>query len=122
MPRYRVLIREVHVSHRVVEADSESEALDEAGDIEENYSEYSHSMDKETWTVEEEPPSKVELLVAWDDGTWTTETEEVPVSSFDNLNFENDVMTWVNSSKGLIGQTRFRSAVAFSFYNHCEEE
>lgn len=52
--KYRVLIREVHVSHRIVEANSESEALELAGDGEEDYCEYSHTLSKDTWTVEKE--------------------------------------------------------------------
>lgn len=50
--KYRVLIREVYVSHRIVEANSEDEALQIAGDEEEDYLEYSHTLPKETWTVE----------------------------------------------------------------------
>ena len=52
--KYTVLIREVHVSHRLVEADSEKEAIEKAGDSDEVYLEYSHTLDKSTWTVESE--------------------------------------------------------------------
>ena len=55
MPKYNVLIREVHVSHRTVEADNEDEAIETAarGEGEETYLEYSHSLDTETWILEE---------------------------------------------------------------------
>lgn len=52
MTKYRVLIREVHVSHRIIEASSAEEALREAGEGTEVYLEYSHTLDPETWTVE----------------------------------------------------------------------
>lgn len=52
MPKFNVLIREVHVSHREVEAKDESEAMELAGDAEEHYCEYSHTLDRDTWTVE----------------------------------------------------------------------
>ena len=52
MPKFNVLIREVHVSHREVEAEDEAEAMRLAGDAEEHYLEYSHVLDKDTWTVE----------------------------------------------------------------------
>ena len=54
MPKYNVLIREVHVSHRTVEADSEGEAIEKVagGEGEETYLEYSHTLDTEAWTVE----------------------------------------------------------------------
>lgn len=50
---YRVGIREVHVSQRLVWARDEEEALGIAGDQgEEEIVEYSHTMSKDTWTVE----------------------------------------------------------------------
>jgi len=52
MPKYRVLIREVHVSHRVVEAESPAAALELAGDADDTFTEYSHSLPKDQWTVE----------------------------------------------------------------------
>lgn len=54
MPMYFVLVREVHVSHREVEADSPEQALDKAqqGEGDEVFLEYSHTMDRDTWTVE----------------------------------------------------------------------
>ena len=55
MPKYKVLIREVHVSHRIVEAKDEKDAIEEAGGGEETYLEYSHTLDPDTWTVEEIP-------------------------------------------------------------------
>lgn len=65
--------------------------------------------------------SKVELLIAWDDNTWTTEIEEVPFS-FDHPDFETAVMTWVHSPEGMIGQRRFRTAVMFAMYNISPDE
>lgn len=52
---YYVHIREVHVSTREVEADSPEEALEKVkdGDGEETMCEYSHTLDDETWTVED---------------------------------------------------------------------
>ena len=55
MKLWRVLIREVHVSHRLVEACSIQEAMEKAGDGEETYMEYSHTLPKNTWTAEVEP-------------------------------------------------------------------
>lgn len=54
MKRYNVLIREVHVSHREVSAESEAEAIEKVanGEGEETYLEYSHTMNKDHWTVE----------------------------------------------------------------------
>lgn len=52
MKTYIVLIREVHISHRKVQAESEEEAKKLAPDSEETYLEYSHTLDEETWTVE----------------------------------------------------------------------
>jgi hypothetical protein len=51
--QYRVLIREVHVSHRLVEAASPEEAKENAGDGEEIFCEYSHTLPRDTWTVEQ---------------------------------------------------------------------
>jgi hypothetical protein len=52
MPTYHVVIKEVHESHRQVEADSAEEALEEAGGATETYCEYSRTLDPDTWTVE----------------------------------------------------------------------
>lgn len=52
--KYRVLIREVHVSHRIVEASSRDEALELVGDADEVFCEYSHTLPKETWTIEDD--------------------------------------------------------------------
>lgn len=50
---YRVGIREVHVSYRLVWAKDEEEALELAGDQgEEEIVEYSHTLSKDNWTVE----------------------------------------------------------------------
>jgi len=57
--KYRVLVREVHVQHTIVEADSEEEAIKKVAEGEETVDvrelEYSHTLDKETWTAEKEP-------------------------------------------------------------------
>jgi hypothetical protein len=52
--RYNVMIREVHVSHREVSAESEAEAIEKVadGEGEETFLEYSHTMGKDHWTVE----------------------------------------------------------------------
>lgn len=52
--KYIVGIREVHVSYRAVEASSQEEALQLAEDdlASEFHLEYSHTLDKDTWTVE----------------------------------------------------------------------
>tara|TARA_R100000951_G_C2581314_1_gene162027 strand:- start:540 stop:743 length:204 start_codon:yes stop_codon:yes gene_type:complete len=56
--KYTVLVREVHISHIAVEAESEAAALEQVnafgsdageGEI---YCEYSHTLDTDTWTVE----------------------------------------------------------------------
>ena len=57
---YRVAIREVHVSHRIVEASSEAEAKDLAADADDEFTEYSHTLDKDLWTVESGP--QVQLM------------------------------------------------------------
>lgn len=55
MPKYTVLVREVHVSHMVVEADSPEEAIKKIkdGDGDEATCEYSHTLDSETWSVDD---------------------------------------------------------------------
>ena len=54
---FHVLIREVHVSCRLVEASSPEEAIALAKegnhDLEELFLEYSHTLDADSWTVEE---------------------------------------------------------------------
>ena len=61
--RYRVLVREVHVSHRIVEAPGPEEAkIIAAMEGDEDYCEYSHTLDADTWTVEidkdnDDPPA-----------------------------------------------------------------
>lgn len=56
MKRYYVGIREIHVSTRLVEAASPDEALEKATSVDDEvYCEYSHTMDREHWTVEEIP-------------------------------------------------------------------
>jgi len=53
--KFTVLVREVHVSHREVTASSKEEALRmvKDGDGDETYLEYSHTLDTDTWQVEE---------------------------------------------------------------------
>ncbi len=57
MPKYIVCVREVHIQMVEVEADSEESAKkavqDGGGDFLDNALEYSHTLDPETWTVEE---------------------------------------------------------------------
>lgn len=52
--KYIVQVREVHISHREVEANSPEEAkeLVSNGDDTEVYLEYSHTLGSDTWTVE----------------------------------------------------------------------
>ena len=54
--RFLVEVREVHVSTRVVEADDAEAAVKavEGGEGDEVACEYSHTLDTDTWTVEEE--------------------------------------------------------------------
>ena len=54
--KHIVQVREVHISHREVDAESASEAIDlvRRGDGDETFCEYSHTMDSETWSVEDE--------------------------------------------------------------------
>lgn len=56
MPRYTVLVREVHVSHRVVEAASPKEAIRrvEDGEGEEEFLEYSDTLNPDKWSVEDD--------------------------------------------------------------------
>ena len=58
MTKYYVNIREVHISSRLVEANSEKEALDHIvngiTDGEEILCEYSHTLHPDTWTVDKE--------------------------------------------------------------------
>ncbi len=52
---YNVLVREVHVSIMQIAAFSPAEAIKlvNDGDGEEMFLEYSHTLDQDTWTVEE---------------------------------------------------------------------
>lgn len=56
---------------------------------------------------------QIELLVAWDDNTWSTTIEDCP----DIVDREDSVAvtTWINEY--LIPQTRFRKAVLITVYN-----
>jgi len=57
MPKYYVLVKEVHDSYREVEADSPEEAIEKvaAGDLDfkEERMEYSYTLDSEEWSTEE---------------------------------------------------------------------
>jgi hypothetical protein len=56
MPRYIVVTKEVFEQPYEVEANSEEEALEKVidgeGDILDDCFEYSHTLDRDTWTVE----------------------------------------------------------------------
>ncbi len=56
MKTYRVLVREVHISHMEVRADDPDDAIFqvEGGAGEEKHLEYSHTLDSSTWTVTSE--------------------------------------------------------------------
>jgi hypothetical protein len=51
--KYKIAIKEIHYSIRIVEADSLEEALGEAGGAEEEELIYSHTADTSEWTWEE---------------------------------------------------------------------
>lgn len=53
MPKFHVLVREVHVSTMLIEADTAQEALDTASEGDELDCEYSHTLDTDTWSVED---------------------------------------------------------------------
>ena len=57
--------------------------------------------------------NKIELLVAYDDNTWTTEVVDTPADI--DRNDYNAVNDWV--SKELMGLTQYRKVVLFSVYN-----
>ena len=67
MPKYIVTVREVHCQGYEIDAASENEAiaLMEAGEGEPMPSlfEYSHTLDKNTWTVEEDTYDKYRRYV-----------------------------------------------------------
>lgn len=54
MPKFTVRIREVHVSHREVEAETVEEAIELAGGAEESFLEYSHTLGEDHWDVQDE--------------------------------------------------------------------
>lgn len=60
MKTYLVGIREVHVRHMRVRATSINDAIvqAEAGECTCDLFEFSHVMDKDSWSVEEIPPRK----------------------------------------------------------------
>ena len=56
--RYIVCVREVHVRHYAVTAENEEQARDLVSElaadvIDLDFEEYSHQMDRDTWSVEE---------------------------------------------------------------------
>lgn len=53
MPKFSVQIREVYISHRIVKAENAERAKSLASDIPETLLEYSHTLDRDLWTVEE---------------------------------------------------------------------
>lgn len=61
MPTFKVFIREVWVQEYEVEASSEKEAITKVsrglGDMVEGSLEYSHALDTDTWTAEEDKPT-----------------------------------------------------------------
>jgi hypothetical protein len=56
MPKYMVGVREVHIAHWSVEAANEQEAVElvEAQRGQEQFTEFSHTLDPEYWTVEQD--------------------------------------------------------------------
>jgi hypothetical protein len=86
MTTYYVHKREVHVSTVRVEAASEAEAIEKAkgDDGEEVMCEYSHTLDSDTWTVEEAmaEDSSERLARGWPArDTTTTTTYPTPVTN-----------------------------------------
>lgn len=57
MPKYYVLVKEVHDSYREVDADSPEGAIAKVAqadlDFTEERLEFSHTLDTDTWTTEE---------------------------------------------------------------------
>jgi PP-loop superfamily ATP-utilizing enzyme len=56
MPKYTVRVREVHVAYHEIEADNPETAMNkvQGGDGELVNTEYSHTLDSDTWDVEDE--------------------------------------------------------------------
>jgi len=61
---------------------------------------------------------KIELLLAHEDGTWTTEVVDCP-DELDRTDL-NDVQQWF--AEELYGQTQYRKVILFSVYNTKPEE
>jgi len=57
---------------------------------------------------------KVEILIAWDDHTWETETVEMPAHIVDECD-EEGFLNW--ASQNLYGLTAYRNAVQIAVYN-----
>jgi hypothetical protein len=62
-----------------------------------------------------ETAMKVEYLIAWEDGTWTTQIHEVRTKSGHSLPRDTDILVkWAHDN--LAGQAQFRRAVLFAVY------
>lgn len=61
MPKYTVLVREIHVSHMEIEAENPEEAIDKIanGEGQEVCLEYDDTMDSCHWTVDDEDGKEV---------------------------------------------------------------
>ena len=57
--------------------------------------------------------SKIELLLAYEDGTWTTEVVDCP-ADVDRDDY-NDIDDWIH--RELCGQAQYRKVVLFAVYN-----
>lgn len=61
------------------------------------------------------PCYMVEFAVLWDDHTWSTTIEEVPMIFSHERCTSDDLVNWAHAV--LAPQTRFRKSVQFSVYN-----
>lgn len=59
---------------------------------------------------------KVEYLIAWEDGTWTTETFDVPIDTPDN----HDAETWMQDGPALTAA--YRKAVYWGVYCYLTDD
>jgi hypothetical protein len=58
---------------------------------------------------------KVEYLIAWEDGTWTTQIHEIRAASGRRIPRSTDrLVKWAHDN--LAGQAQFRRAVLFAVY------
>lgn len=66
---------------------------------------------------------RVEYLIAWDDGTWTTEFFTVPeVEVCDPLGEPEEALLTAYAVKNLLPLTKYRKAVMFAVYSFPDEE